>query len=544
MNGSPWVKNLFHPLAVGVMFGCIALSLVNFIRLFVPTWNGTYLIAGCVLAALEANYSYRLIRARQLRGTDALRFRAVEVAMFFILLKIGGYAGDTWADILRDIRTWPRQPFAAVDPETTAAFILALLSWWASTQTTRDLERLGKPPERSRYYVSPSESLARRFYRGGAVLLLVAGLNRIGIAQLLDLRRPSVPGLVLNVLVYFLLGLAMLGQMQFTRLRKRWQAQRIKIARELPGRWVRYSLALIGLAAVMAFVLPTGYTVGLLDVIGGMLELTVGVLTFALQLLLLLITLVFWPLSLLLSLLHGTPAPRPRPTLPAVEPPRERFGGLGLSWFETLRSLLFWAFALGVVFYVIRSYLRDHPELLQGLAALKPVQALRRLLIALWRRLAGLAKAVNERLPLRLSLRRRGPRPSGERFGFLRLGALSPRERILYYYLSILRRAGQRGFPRHRGQTPYEYDVTLGPHLPQARREMSLLTQAFVEARYSTHAVDQERARQVRSDWQQVKTALRALKRGMDAGHPSGADAERSERASNPAGGGEAPEGV
>ncbi|NIO71262.1 MAG: hypothetical protein GTN71_20065, partial [Anaerolineae bacterium] len=71
--------------------------------LFFPAWNGTYLIVGCVLVALEANYSYRLIRARQLRGTDVLRFRAVEMAMFFILLKIGGYVGDSWADVLADV---------------------------------------------------------------------------------------------------------------------------------------------------------------------------------------------------------------------------------------------------------------------------------------------------------------------------------------------------------------------------------------------------------------------------------------------------------
>ena len=104
MNRNPWLENLFHPLVIGVMCGCIALSLVELVRLFFPSWNGTYLIAGCVLAALEANYSYRLIHARALRGADVLRFRAVELAMFFILLKIGGYAGDRWADVLVDIQ--------------------------------------------------------------------------------------------------------------------------------------------------------------------------------------------------------------------------------------------------------------------------------------------------------------------------------------------------------------------------------------------------------------------------------------------------------
>jgi len=515
MNRNMWLENLFRPLVIGVMCGCIALSLVELAHLFFPFWNGTFLIVGCVLAALEANYSYRLIRARALRGADVLKFRAIELAMFFILLKVGGYVGDRWADVLVDIQTWPRNLLVVLDPETTTAFILALLFWGASTRTVSDLERIGEPLERHRRYVPPMESLTSRFFWGGAVLLIVAGLTRVGIAALLDLRHPSVPGLVLNVLVYFLLGLVMLGQVQFTRLRKQWQAQKIKIAGEVTGRWVRYSLAFIGLAALLAFLLPTGYTVGFLDVVSSILGLISLILWFIAALLMLPLNLLFW----LLSRLFGDSVLPPRPQSDLIPPefPQREPGGVAPDWFEILRSLLFWAIAVGMVFYVVRSYLRDHPELLKALAGLRPIRALRRFLIALWRNLVGLAEAVNGHIPRRLSLRRARQRQPEEPFRFFRLGALSPRERILYYYLSILRRAGQRGFPRQRAQTPHEYDVNLAPNLPAAQQEMTLLTQAFVEARYSRHAFDRERARRVRADWQRVKAALRALKRRADA---------------------------
>lgn len=510
MNRSPWLDNLFRPLVVGVMCGCIALSLVELAHLLFPSWNGTILILGCILAALEANYSYRLIRARALRGADVLKFRAIELAMFFILLKIGGYVGDRWADVLANIQTWPQDPLAIFDPETTVAFILALLSWGASTKTIRDLERIGEPPEPHRHYVPSMESLASRFFWGGAMLLMVAGLTRIGIAALLDMSRPSVPGLVLNVLVYFLLGLVMLGQVQFTRLHKQWRAQKIKIADELAGRWVRYSLAFIGLAALLAFLLPTGYTVGLLDVVGSVLELISLILWFIAMLFMLPLTWLLW----LLSRLFGDQVPLPRRDFTPPEFPQREPGTVAsTNWFEMLRSLLFWAATLGMIFYVVRSYLRDHPELLKVLTGLRPIRALRRFLIALWHRLVGLAEAVGEHIPRRLSLRRARQKRSKEPFRFFRLGALSPRERILYYYLSILRRAGQQGFPRQRAQTPHEYDATLSPNLPQAQQEMSLLTRAFVEARYSRHVFDREQARRVRADWQQVKAALRALKR-------------------------------
>jgi len=513
MNRNLWVENLFRPLVIGVMFGCIALSLVGLVGLFFPAWSGTYLIVGCVLAALEANYSYRLIRAKSLSGTDLLRFRAIELVMFFILLKIGGYVGDRWADVLADIQTWPRQPWNILDPETTAAFILVLLSWWASTQTVRDLERIGAPFVPHRSYVPPMESLTSRFFQGGAVLLITAGITRIGIAALLNLSRPSVPGLVLNVLVYFLLGLVMLGQVHFTRLYQRWQTQEIKVAEGLPGRWVRCSLAFIGLAALLAFLLPTGYTVGLLDAGATIIYILGYVLTLLAMILLFIFGLLLIPFAMLFGSERLIPS---QPILPPPQLPQQQPGGAAPGWFEILRSLLFWAVALGMVSYVVRSYLRDRPELLEAFVTHRPIRALCDFLIALWRRLVGLAEAASDRIPRRLSLRRVRPSSPKEPFRFFRLGVLSPRERVLYYYLSILRRAERQGFPRQRAQTPHEYDVTLGPYLPQAQQEMTLLTEAFVEARYSQHVIEPGQARHVRIGWQRVKAALQALKRKKD----------------------------
>ena len=65
-----------------------------------------------------------------------------------------------------------------------------------------------------------------------------------------------------------------------------------------------------------------------------------------------------------MSLLGGDPVPA-RPTEPPSRPfPIDSGGYAGPDWFQILRSLVFWVIALGIVFYVVRSYLRDHPELL------------------------------------------------------------------------------------------------------------------------------------------------------------------------------------
>jgi hypothetical protein len=505
-SATPKLENFVRSLIVGIMLGCIALSLVELFELVVTDWNGTYIVVSCVLTALEANYSYRLAQTRFY--TERPKFRAVELAMLFILLKIGSYVGDPWVDILADLQSWPRRPLNIIDIETLITFGIVLLSWMASTSTVRDLEQIGEPAGRDPHYIPPTEHLARRFFFGGVALLIITGVTRIGIVALLDLGRPSVPGLVLNILVYYVLGLVMMGQIHFLRLRKMWQDQKLTIADELPVHWVRYSLILIGLTALLAFLLPTRYIVGLLELVAA----GVGILTDFFLLLFVLILLPFRWLFWLLSRLLGSSGPAPASSIPTPDPSPQAAAGPTPGWAEVLRSLLFWIATLGIVVYIVRSYLRDHPEILQALTALRPVRALRRWLAAVWQRLVDLVQAAGERFPRTLSLRRRRRERPGTWVRFFRLGALSHRERVLYYFLSTVRRAGQRGFPRRDAQTPYEYKDTLEPHLPDTQEEMTALTQAFVEARYSQQPFDRERDRQVRAMWKKVRAALRALK--------------------------------
>jgi hypothetical protein len=251
---------------------------------------------------------------------------------------------------------------------------------------------------------------------------------------------------------------------------------------------------------------------GFLETAGNALLILAMITRFIVNLLVFLVTLPLW---LLLRLFNqeNTAPPIPPVPLNEVEEPQVPPATGAPPWFDVLRSLVFWLVALGVVFYIVRSYLRDHPEIRQALSSLWLFRALSGLLAALWHRLTGLARTVGERIPRRLIRRRRAGESTGRAFRFFRLGALSPRERTLYYYLSILRRAGQQGFQRKDSQTPYEYDATLEPHLPKAQQEMGLLTDDFVEARYSPHPVEQEKEKEARVRWKKVRAAVRALGR-------------------------------
>ena len=86
---------------------------------------------------------------------------------------------------------------------------------------------------------------------------------------------------------------------------------------------------------------------------------------------------------------------------------------------------------------------------------------------------------------------------------------LNPRQRVIFYYLTLLQRAEQAGTPRQEWQTPAEYGHTLSASLPQEQESLIEITASFQEARYSRHEVSQEKADRAKSIWEQLLRILR-----------------------------------
>lgn len=503
MSAKPWLEWVFRPAIAALMFGAIVFSLVELARLFVLGYNGTFLTLFCTLVTAEGYYSYHLFRHGPLRFANTTLGRALEGAALFLTLRVGGKfsAGEA-------------EPFAnllALDANAIVSVGLALFAWVDGWATAHDFDHLDEPPERGREYVSPADRLAGRFFAGGVLLLLTSGLARVGFAQVLNLSRASVAGPVLTVLVYIALGMVMLGQIRYTTLWYRWRQQKLTVAAGLGGRWARYSLAFLGIVALVAFLLPTSFTVGLLDSLRLVLSLFLAI---AGVIWALLIGAASWLIAPLLpNRPEGDRGARPTPP-PFPPPPPAAAGGVGTDWLAVLQSLLVWAVVLVLLVYLIRGSLLAHPRVRAFLGRLRPLAALGRLWTSLRRWLRGSLEAVRDSLPRR-PVRRDARDGAARRAGLpFRPGALSPREQVLYYYLSIVRRAGRQGLPRRDAQTPAEYEATLLPRLPEAREDFSRLTGAFLEARYSRREVDKERTGPVRGHWQRVKAALQALGRG------------------------------
>ncbi len=517
----PLGLRLFAPFVVALMVGCLVWSVVELVQLFAPDWSGSYLLVIAVLAAVEAHYSHRIIRAHRVFGSDVYKFRVVELVLFFILLRVGGLLGQDWGVVWAELQSWPHEPWRVIGLESTGAFVVVLLAWAAATASSADLERLGEPPERSADYVPPMQGLAGRFFAGGGVLVLLSGLAIIGRSlpegatdwrTVALLARTRHTDLALNVLLYFVLGLVMLGQVQLSLMQRRWQADNVPVDRTLAGRWSRLSLLLVGLAAGLAFLLPTGYSAGLLQAASGALAWLSAAITYLVSFILFLFAMLLAPL---LSWIFGRAGPREATPRPRFEPPplATTTPGVTPDWVLLMRSVLFWALLLAGVLFVVRAYLQDHPEVAASLARLRPLRALQNWWVALLGWLHRWRKRVRLRLP-RPGWRRpvAGVEPARPR-RLIRLGALSPRERILYYYWSVLRRAEAAGLPRRPADTPNEYRATLKSRLARTGEEVDQLTETFVEARYSPRPVSDGREKEARVSWQAVRRALQALRK-------------------------------
>jgi hypothetical protein len=91
---------------------------------------------------------------------------------------------------------------------------------------------------------------------------------------------------------------------------------------------------------------------------------------------------------------------------------------------------------------------------------------------------------------------------------------LKPRQKVIFFYLAMLRRAGEAGTPRQPWQTPEEFSRRLKASVPEETGDIAALTESFQEARYSPGEVTPERADRARTIWERLVKYLRSRTRG------------------------------
>jgi hypothetical protein len=501
LNRTTAVRWLFYPIGMGILFGCIVFSLMRLIAVLNPHWWAPWMVPLCALAAMESYWTGRALLNLPVGAfVTPWHIRAAELAGWFLVVQIVDDVVHTHAPISSGT--------FYITEQSVPQFAILLFCWLASGDASVDLFNLSRLHLFPNPGAPPVERLTARFFRGGGLLLLFTGLLTIPsnhLERLANLTRPSSGGILYNVVLYFAVGTTMLVQVRYEHLSASWTRRHLSVASGLPGRWLRYSLALLVAGILVALLLPTDYTRGVLDVVRmaeNVIAVILGIVEFITVL----------PFAWVFSLFHGgaahplTTPPTPKPILP-----HHQQHGSPPDFLGIIRTAAFWFAALAALVYMGRTYGHLIPRrgpggLLRGIGS-----RLMALLRGVWARLRGAPRATRALLRREPETRPAPALPAARmRRRALVPWMLSPRDQIVWYYVGMLRRAARTGRPRTPEQTPYEYGTVLAPRMRRNVDDLHALTEAYVEARYTPLEPTQERASAVRAIWRRVIAGLRA----------------------------------
>jgi hypothetical protein len=501
------LTTLTNYLIVSGMLTCAAIGLVQVGLQVAPRWNASFVPVLVFFAALESAYMTRYVRYHK-PPVPWYVLRAAEALVLFLMIR-------SLLGILRGPQPdQPINPYSGyVDGELLALSVIMGVFWlasWLITENLLNLETIDPTLDRemikdvAEAQANSRQSLISLILIIGGMLTFFAALIRIYLRTNDQTALAAQYGLW-HVVTYFLLGLLLLGRLRLSMLRAGWVWERIPITGSVGGRWITYTLLMLVVAVIVAVVLPTQYSLGLLGTLGYLLS---GLIQIIQAIIYFIAFLIVSFLSLFFPQIESKPLTGmlPKPTTPLVTPETPP-----PSLSEFVQSLIFWAVFFIIAGYVLVQYLRRHPEIVEALKRI-PGMAL---LVRLWNRLrvwfGGLSQQLEDLREARRKARGAAltrSRQSAPR-RWINPRKLSPRQQVQFYYLAMLRRSGEKGHPRQPTQTPYEYARTLESQLPEVDQDVDGITDEFITARYSRHDIPLEHVGLVRRYWERIKQALK-----------------------------------
>ncbi len=489
-------------------------------QISVDYWRPTTFIVAIVSA--WGIFSTRYLAVLEQWRRNALRYRAAEIVILAVLLRLflwitfGFPQGNGFNDYLRD-------PFIILDDRWWAHFSIAVIVWaWSNTLTALfnqldfsefelNLHTVEQQNVSALQQSNRAQLLAEYFnlWIGGGILLIF--VTALATYQLRDFQEANwfntvtrlslPPQLLINLLLYLFIGLWLLSYVRYVVLFSRWLYRGVRPQAQLARIWRRGSLLILGVVALLCALLPIGSTMPIVW-LGRMLYYIFYFVTSAVM------SLIRW----LLSLFAGEDSAETEPLIPNLDipPPVELEAGT-IAQREPLIPAeltggITWLIIVVIVIAALLFLTRGQNYSRIGNFVQQFWQRLRD-----WWRL--MRRQVDERIvEMRHTVRQqfgRTPTPAQSNKPLFRINALTPREQIRYFYLTIVKRAAERGVQRAKDETPVEFLTALQNEFPESAEDSEALTAAFLQARYSKDSVEKEAITPVKKTWKRVRRSLR-----------------------------------
>ncbi len=517
-------------LLVSAMMACVAITVILFVQKYSPGFRGTYLPILIFLITLERQFSYKNLKQLPVLGKRWIVWFVSQWVVILVVIKIVILLTQEIPSYRRLFQLWQVDFFTYFfELDYLMAVIFVIVIWllggvFASLLHEMSLDEMlitfetavqaptNKPPARER--------LVGMIFGIGIVLVLLTALMRISLRMLfmgdLDfISTPALPYLAAgawNVLLFFVLGLILLSQSQLARLNALWSIRKVPIDTNLVGRWVGSSIVFIAILALVASLLPTNYSLGILTILAYIIQVIYFVIFFIFSAI---YSGIIYLVNFLLSLFGRQPAENASAAAPTMEPPPPPdvalAAGETFPWLELIKSLVFWVIFLAIIGFSLYQFLRQHEGAMKALRKFPGFS----MFTNFWKWLTGSARNLNDRLGegIRTGLQRLRERQIQRGLAnasrFVNLRRLTPRQRVFFFFQAMARRGGERGVPRQESQTPYEYAATLENFIPEADEDVSALTESFVTARYSRQEVDDDQASRAKHYWDRIRRSIR-----------------------------------
>ena len=507
------VSILFSKTIVVLLMTCLGYGYAQFIGAWFP-FNASFLTYFSLLIAWEAMYTHAKITT--LEGRDKILFRASEVLTLIILYKVFLLIISGPAQAFQELTTWQVDFMASfMNGPFIAGLLLFIPVWLVTTALAGTIDELHDREQDSSWDELGKIQNALHYIRGriaqyvfgiGALVLVFAVGARLNLREYIPVLQnkynPSIP--IANVLIYFVLVLALLSQSQFALLRTRWLWNKTPVTPLLGRKWMLYALGFFSALALLVFILPTEYSMGFFETLTYGLNLLNVVFRFVLFVLML-------PLTICLQIFHfqnGQNSGADTPSAAQLPQPPPSAGPD--SFWQFIQAALFWGILAGIVIFALSQYFKANASLWARITRLPVLKWFVQGLNGLWQWLTGAKNVITS--VVSAGLRRLRPPSAAVRAIQHRMrnpGGLTTREQVIQLYLALLELAQEQGRGREESQTPYQYSRHLIANDPEVSPDVLDVTDAFVEARYTRHPIEPARVAPLRTQWERISTYFR-----------------------------------
>ncbi|GAB4267519.1 MAG: hypothetical protein Kow0080_09740 [Candidatus Promineifilaceae bacterium] len=525
-----WSRRIAQPVLIALFVTAQMSGVLVVVRQLLPQSPWLILSPIIFIISLLSVYTTIWLSLPQQRPLNKFAYRGAEFVLILLIMRLLTWVvADSWPQP-EQFATYLRHPLTFFGGTLFIfGIIFVFIGWQLANYLGNIFGRLAIDMAEAVYYLLPpkernpdskpviifrhaiTRQLFSQWVTGGIVLSLMATLSTVDLTTFSSKSPLSVarlglePAMLLALIGYFLVGLLLLSQARLAAMKARWLMGGTEPQPQVDHIWQKNAVwVLVALAAAASF-LPIGSTFAISRILQAVIYGVTAFFGILAVLFVSLLTILFNRVVDMPVTPEATAVPLPPATPPALSPappPNETFGIIGSS--------AFWTIAIVVSFLAITFILRERGVRFQLAQVQTTWTWLKTQLRQLWRKTKRQARqwqqtVVQWQTEREIAQKGKRKRP----FRFLRVNALSPREQIHFFYLATLRQAAQQGKTRRLSDTPLEFAQKIKETWPEADKEVDILTNAFIRARYTPEEITPADASPIKSAWQTIRRKLR-----------------------------------